>query len=163
MKRIAVCPGSFDPITLGHVDLIRRATRLFDHVIVAVAADAQKQHVFSVDERVEMAIAACEDLSNLTVHSLEGLLVQFCRQHQATAIVKGLRSAADMPHEMQMQAINADLAPEIETVFVPASASTAHICASMVRWLSQLGVDISCYVPPMVAEQLALKYGNPAQ
>lgn len=162
MNRTAVCPGSFDPITVGHVDLVRRAARLFDGVIVAVAADAQKQHVFPLNERVEMAHAACADLDGVTVQSFEGLLVEFCRRHGATAIVKGLRGAADMAHEAQMQAINADLAPEIETVFLAASAQTAHISASMVRWLSDLGVDVSAYVPPKVAQRLAAKSGKRA-
>ncbi len=155
-KRIAVCPGSFDPITLGHVDLVRRAAGLFDQLIVAVAVtvDAEKRHTFSLDERVGMAAAACADIANVTVESFCGLLVDYCRQQGAVAIVKGLRTAGDMPHEMQMQAVNADLAPDIETVFVLASAQYAHMSSSMVKWLNELGVDVSSYVPDNVAARL---------
>ena len=153
-KRIAVCPGSFDPITLGHVDLVRRAAGLFDQLIVAVTVDAEKRHSFSLDERVEMATAACADIANVTVESFCGLLVDYCRQQGAVAIVKGLRTAGDMAHEMQMQAVNADLAPEIETVLLLASAQYAHMSSSMVKWLNELGVDVSSYVPDNVAARL---------
>lgn len=163
MNRIAVCPGSFDPITLGHVDLVRRASRLFDRVIVAIAADAQKQHTFALEERVEMAQAACDELEGVAVEGFDGLLVEFCRQRDATAIVKGLRSTADLSHEAQMQAVNAELAPQIETVFLLAPAQTAYISASMVRWLHDLGVDVSGYVPPGVAQRLAARSGKSAQ
>ncbi len=157
-KRIAVCPGSFDPITLGHVDLVRRAARLFDELIVAVAADAEKHHRFSLDERVEMVREACDDIADVTVEGFSGLLVEFCRRQGAAAIVKGIRTTADMPHELQMQAVNADLAPEIETVFLAASAQYAHMSSTMVKWLSDLGADVSGYVPAGVA--LRLKPGK---
>ncbi len=139
------------------MDLVRRAAGLFDQVIVAVAAtvDADKRHSFALDERVEMVTAACADMANVTVESFDGLLVDYCRQHGAVAIVKGLRTAGDMAYEMQMQAVNADLAPEIETVFVLASAQYAHMSSSMIKWLNQLGADVSSYVPASVAARLS--------
>jgi len=153
-KRIAVCPGSFDPITLGHLDIIRRAAGLFDQVIVAVARDARKSHMLSLDERVRLAEAACADVANVTVEPFDGLLVGFCVQRRAVAIVKGIRNLSDMPDEAQMQAINADLAPGVETVFLTASAQWAHVSSSMVRWLNELDADISRYVPEAVAHRL---------
>lgn len=153
-KRIAVCPGSFDPITLGHIDIVRRAARLFDRVIVAVARDARKSHMLDVDERVRLASAACADIHGVTVEPFEGLLVQFCAEREAVAIVKGLRNLSDMPDEAQMQAINADLAPGLETVFLIASARWAHVSSSMVRWLNELDADVSPYVPQAVAQRL---------
>ncbi len=153
-KRIAVCPGSFDPITLGHVDIIRRAANLFDQVIVAVARDARKSHMLSIDERVELAEAACAGIVNVIVEPFEGLLVAFCVQRRAVAIVKGVRNLSDVPDEAQMQAINADLAPGVETVFLIASAQWAHVSSSMVRWLNELDADVSRYVPEAVAHRL---------
>ena len=153
-KRTAVCPGSFDPITLGHLDIIARAARLFDTVIVAVAHDARKHHMFDIEERVGLAVAACADIGNVTVEAFDGLLVDFCTARDAAAIVKGLRRSSDMPDEVQMQAINADLAPGVETVFLMAAAQYAHISSSMVRWLGELGADVSRYVPEAVAARL---------
>ena len=153
-KRIAVCPGSFDPMTLGHLAIVRRAAALFDDIIVAVAEDAEKQHSFGIDERVEMARGACAGISNVTVEAFSGLLAEYCRRRGVTAIVKGLRGHSDIDYELQMQAINADLAPGIETVFLMASETGAHISSGMVKWLSGLGADVSGYVPGNVDERL---------
>ncbi|HCU36334.1 MAG TPA: pantetheine-phosphate adenylyltransferase [Armatimonadetes bacterium] len=153
-KRIAVCPGSFDPITLGHVDIIRRAANLFDQVIVAVAQDARKSHMLSIDERVELAEAACAGIVNVIVEPFEGLLVEYCVRRRAVAIVKGIRNLSDIPDEAQMQAVNADLAPGVETLFLIASPQWAHISSSMVRWLNELDADVSRYVPEAVAHWL---------
>ncbi len=153
-KCIAVCPGSFDPITLGHVALVQRAANLFDEVIVAVAEEAEKQHTFGIDERVEMARGACAGMEKVTAEAFSGLLAEYCRRRGATAIVKGLRGRCDIDHELQMQAVNADLAPGVETVFLMSLTEGAHISSSMVKWLSGLGVDVSGYVPESVAERL---------
>ena len=153
-NRIAVCPGSFDPITLGHLALVRRAANLFDEVIVAVAQDAEKQHTFSVDERVEMATGASAGIENVTVEPFSGLLADYCRRRAVTVIVKGLRGRSDTDHELQMQAVNADLAPGVETIFLMALTEGAYISSSMVKWLSGLGADVSGYVPENVAERL---------
>lgn len=156
----AICPGSFDPFTLGHRDIIERASTLFDEVIVAIAEDAQKHHVFTVDERVEMAAAACADIAGVSVEAFDGLLVEYCRSRDAVAIVKGLRGSEDLPHEQQMAQINSRLAPEIQTVFLLASPQYSHIRSSMIRWAAQLGADMSSYLPPNVAERLQQKYSG---
>jgi len=153
-KRIAVCPGSFDPITLGHLAIVQRAAALFDEVIIAVAEDAEKRHTFGIDERVELATDASGDIENVTVESFSGLLANYCERRGVTAIVKGLRGHCDIDHELQMQTVNKNLAPGVETVFLMALTEVAHISSSMVKWLASLGADVSGYVPENVAERL---------
>ncbi len=153
-ERIAVCPGSFDPITLGHVDIIRRAARLFDVVVVGVATDAQKSHMLDIDERVQLAELACADIDGVRVEAFSGLLVDFCQQMRAAAIVKGIRDSSDIAGESRMHAINAELAPGVETVFLIAVPQLAHVSSSMVRWLNELDADVSRYVPEAVAQRL---------
>lgn len=156
-ERIAICPGSFDPMTNGHLDIIRRAARLFDRVIVAVAGDAEKKHMSALEKRLIMVAAACEGLENVTAEAFDGLLVAFCNERNGIAIVKGLRTTDDISHEAQMALMNSELAPDIETVFLLSRPQNAHISSTMVRWLSELGADISGYVPARVAEQLTAR------
>lgn len=153
-ERIAVCPGSFDPFTLGHLDIIRRAADLFERVIVAVAEDAQKDHEFSISERVEMAEDACAGIPGVSVEAFAGLLVDFCRDSDATAIVKGLRGPEDLSHEQQMEQINRSLEPQLQTIFLLAAPEHSHIRSSMIRWAAQLGADVSEYLPDNVAKRL---------
>lgn len=153
-ERIAVCPGSFDPFTLGHLDIVRRAADLFDGVIVAVAEDANKDHSFSTSERVEMAEEACAGIPGVSVEAFEGLLVEFCRDRDATAIVKGLRGPEDLSYEQQMEQINRSLEPKLQTIFLLAAPEHSHIRSSMIRWAAQLGADVSEYLPASVAKRL---------
>jgi len=140
------------------MDIIRRAAKIFDTVIVAVATDGQKDYLFNSEERVKMATQACGDIDNVMVEDFDGLLIKYCQRRQASVIVKGLRSSADMPDERQMQQINAMLAPDIETVFLLASPQYAHISSNMIKWVSELGGDISAYLPPNVAAKLKQKF-----
>ena len=156
-ERIAICPGSFDPITNGHLDIIRRAARLFDRVIVAVAGDAEKSHMCPLEERLAMTSEACAGLTNVTAEAFEGLLVTFCREREAIAIIKGLRTTDDISHEAQMALMNSELAPEIDTAFLLSRPQNAHISSTMVRWLIELDADISGYVPASVAKRIATR------
>lgn len=119
--RRAVCPGSFDPVTNGHVDIIGRASRLFDEVVVATGTNPSKSRMFSPEERLEMLREACADLPNVRVQGFTGLLTTFCQENDIHAVVKGLRAVSDFDYELQMAQMNASLAPEVETVFVPTS------------------------------------------
>ena len=151
--RIAVCPGSFDPVTLGHLDVVRRGTQLFDEVIVAVATNAGKQTLFTVAERVELARAAVASLPSVRVALVPGLLVDFCRDIGATALLKGLRGGGDYDAELPMALMNRHLTG-IETVFLPADRSVAHIASSLVKDVARYGGPVEDLVPPGVAEVL---------
>ncbi|MCL3860541.1 pantetheine-phosphate adenylyltransferase [Actinotalea sp. K2] len=150
---IAVCPGSFDPITLGHLDVIRRGARLFDEVVVGVATNTSKTAVLEVAERVELASRAVADLPGVRVVEVPGLLVDLCREIGATVLLKGLRGGADYDAELPMALMNRHLTG-IETVFVPADRSVAHIASSLVKDVARHGGQIADLVPPGVAEAL---------
>lgn len=154
VEHIAVCPGSFDPITEGHLDVIRRAACLFGRVIVAVAEEADKQHLFSVEERVEMARLACQGLAKVEVDSFTGLVVEYARQEGAVALVKGLRAVSDFEHEMQMALMNRNLAEGVHTIFLVTHSNYAFLSSSLVKEICRLGGDIDDLVPPVVAQQL---------
>lgn len=157
---MAVCPGSFDPITLGHVDVVERARRLFGEVIVAVASNAAKSHLFSTDQRVSLARAALAHLDGVTVVPVHGLLAQFCADQGAVAIVKGLRGSADFDQEMAMSLMNRHLSG-IETVFIMGDPSLNHVASSMVKDVARNGGDIADLVPAEVARAIANTYGRP--
>lgn len=161
--RLALFPGSFDPITSGHVDLIRRATRLFDRVHVAVLVNPGKQTVFTVDERVEMIRDACRGLAGVDVGAFEGLVVDYARALGAVAIVRGLRSGADFDYEQPMIAMNAHLNADVESVCLLASAATVHISSRLVKEVVRLGGSVSEMVTPLVearlTERLAARKG----
>ncbi len=154
MKRIAVYPGTFDPITNGHVDVMERAAKLFDQLIVAIAKSARKTPYFSLSERLSMTSDSLAQLNNVEVVSFEGLLVDFARAHQATFILRGLRAVSDFDYEFQLAGMNRAMAAEIETIFLPATEETANISATMVREIMSLGGDVSPFVPPKVVERL---------
>ena len=154
MEVIAYCPGSFDPLTNGHLDIIERAARLFGAVIVGVAVDAEKDHLFSAQERLELCRAACAHLPNVSVQTFSGLLVEAARQAGATLIIKGLRQAQDLAHEAPMAAMNRRLCPAIETVFLLADPAQAFVSSSLVKWVCSMGGDITAHVPAVVAQQL---------
>ncbi len=149
----AVCPGSFDPVTHGHIDIVARAARLFDEVVVGVLVNPAKQGLFTVDERVSMLREVTSDLSGVRVESFEGLLVDFCRDRGITAIVKGLRAVTDFDYELQMAQMNSRLAG-IETVFVPTSPEWSFLASSLVKEVAAHGGDVSGLVPPSVLVRL---------
>lgn len=156
MKTV-VCPGSFDPITNGHLDIIQRASGLFDRVIVLVAFNAAKQSVFTVEERKEMIRRATADLPNVEVDAFDGLLVDYIREHRASAIVKGLRALSDFEYEFQMALTNRKLLPDCETIFFTTSGENMYLSSSIVRQVCRLGGDISGFVPSCVQEEIIQK------
>lgn len=154
MNRIAVYPGSFDPITYGHIDLIQRAAQLFDQVIVSVANNTRKTTWLSVSQRISLVKEALMDYPAVTVKECQGVIVDFARQHRAIAIVRGLRTAADYENEFQLAGMNRQMAPEIATLFLPASSEYAFISATLVREIVMLGGDVANFVPDVVMRRL---------
>jgi pantetheine-phosphate adenylyltransferase len=152
----AVCPGSFDPVTNGHVDIFRRAAGLFDELIVATGSNISKSRMFQPEERLEMLREACADLPNVTVMGFTGLIVDFCREVDAQAIVKGLRGGNDYEYELPMAQMNAHLTG-VETVFVPTTASLGYISSSLVKEVASLGGDVADLVPAAVLDRLTEK------
>ena len=150
----AVCPGTFDPVTHGHVDIVTRAARLFDEVIVAIGVNASKNRLFTADERIEMLRRATSHLDNVRVDGFTGLVTAYCVEQGANAIVKGLRSGGDFGYELQMAQMNARLAPGVETVFLPTAAGHAFVSSSLVKEVASLGGDVSAHVPAFVLEAL---------
>lgn len=157
MNQKAVYPGTFDPITLGHEDLIRRAARLFDTLIVAVADSATKRPFFTREERVEMAREVVRDLSNVRVMGFSGLLMKFVQEHGARVVIRGLRAASDFEYEFQLAGMNRGLYPDVETLFLTPGEQYMFVSATIVREISILGGDVSKFVPPLVAKRLAAK------
>ena len=151
----AVCPGSFDPVTNGHLDIIARASGLFDDVLVGVLVNEAKQGLFTIDERVELLASSIDDagLGNVAVVSFSGLLVDFCRDNDVAAIVKGLRAVGDFDFELQMAQMNKSLAG-VDTVFVPTDPEWSFLASSLVKEVARFGGDITRFVPPKVAERL---------
>lgn len=150
----AICPGSFDPITMGHLDVIIRASRMYDRVVVGVADNKGKKTLFSLEERAKMVTGALPAADNIEVRVFDSLLVDFARKNDATVIVRGLRAVSDFEHEFQMAQLNRKLNPSIETVFVMASPEYAYLSSSAVREIAQYGGCVKGLVPPNVEEQL---------
>jgi len=148
--KIAVYPGTFDPITNGHTDLVARATKLFDRVIVAVAKDTGKDPVCGIDERVQLAEVSLAGIEHAEVVPFEGLLVEFCRRHNASIVLRGLRAVSDFEFEFQLASMNRRLAPDIETVFLTPAEQHAFISSTLVREIARLGGDVSEFVHPEV-------------
>ena len=154
MKKIAIYPGSFDPITNGHVDLIKRASKLFDEVIIAITQNANKSSFLSIDDRVTAAENSIRSLENTRVLSFNSLLVDFAREHNAQIIIRGLRAVSDFEYEFQLSGMNKRLNSEIETLFMTPSEEFANISSSLVREILMLGGDISPFVPTEVKKIL---------
>lgn len=150
---IAVCPGSFDPITLGHLDVVRRAAAMFDEVVVGVATNSSKQAVFTAEERVALVRSALSTTPEVRVEQVPGLLVDFCRQIGATVLVKGLRNGADLDAELPMALMNRHLTG-VETVFVPSDRSVVHISSSVVKDVARHGGPVDDLLPPGVGDAL---------
>ena len=159
MKRIAVYPGSFDPITKGHEDLIHRSLEFVDQLIVAVAVNVSKQPLFSLDERVALIQAAVSD-TRVDVQSFEGLLAEFAKTVGASVIVRGLRAVSDFEYEFQMALMNRNLAPKIETVFLVPAFDLTYLSSSLVREVARFGGDVSPLVHPAVQKALKRKFAK---
>ena len=151
--RRAVCPGSFDPVTHGHLDIVGRAAALFDEVVVAAGVNPSKSRLFSPEERLGMLEQACAPWPNVRVDGFTGLLTDFCTEHGIHAIVKGLRAVSDFDYELQMAQMNASLT-EVETVFIPTSPEYSFLASSLVKEVARGGGDVSGLVPDFVLEQM---------
>jgi pantetheine-phosphate adenylyltransferase len=157
--RRAVCPGSFDPITLGHLDIISRASAHFDHVVIAVLENRTKSSLFTVDERIEMIRETTAHLSNVSVDSWSGLLVEYCKSNSIQAIVKGLRAVTDFDYELQMAQVNLQ-GSGVETMFMATSPVHSFLSSSLVKELAHYGGDVSTMVPASINAALKLRVGG---
>ena len=160
-KRRAVCPGSFDPVTLGHLDIVGRASGLFDEVVVAVLVNERKQGMFTVDERIAMLRETTADLPNVVVDSFHGLLVDYCTANDVRAIVKGLRAVTDFDYELQMAQMNQRLS-RIDTLFMPTTPEFSFLSSSLVKEVAAFGGDVSHLLPTSVHEQLLARLAERA-
>ena len=156
----AICPGSFDPITVGHIDLIARSSKLFERVVIAVLANSAKNLLFSADERVDMIKASTADLTNVEVITFDGLLADLASQYMPAVLVKGVRTTFDFEYELQMSAINRGLNPELDTIFIPCDPAYSHVSSTVVRELALHGGDISFYVTASVGQAVKNKFKN---
>jgi pantetheine-phosphate adenylyltransferase len=158
--KIAICPGSFDPVTHGHLDIIRRAAAMFDKVIVVVMTNSNKVPMFSREERMDFLRRATRDIPHVEVDTYGGLLADYAREKQATAIVKGLRAMSDFEYEFQMALTNRKLNPHVETAFLTTTAEHMYLSSSLVKQVAQLGGDITGFVPDCIAEDILRKNGR---
>jgi len=158
MSFVAVYAGSFDPVTLGHVDLIERSASLFDEVVVAVGLHATKKALFTPEERVALLREVASHVKNVRIESFDGLLIHFCERIGARAIVRGLRAVTDFEYELQIAHANADIQPRIDTVFLPTRTNYGFVSASLVREIASHGADVSHYAPGPVCEALKRKF-----
>ncbi|MEY4630242.1 MAG: hypothetical protein RIQ81_362 [Pseudomonadota bacterium] len=156
--RTAIYAGSFDPVTLGHVDVISRAAKLFDRLVIAIGRNQSKPPLFSVDERIEMISQVCKKWPHVEVRSFTGLAVDFARKEGGLALVRGLRTEVDFVYEMQMALMNRHLSGDLETIFIPTAQEFGHVSSSLVREVASLGGDVSSLVPPSVAKKISEKF-----
>jgi pantetheine-phosphate adenylyltransferase len=155
----AIYPGSFDPVTYGHIDIIRRAADIFDHLTVSVLNNKVKTPLFSVEERVNIIQEVTKDIPNVSVASYEGLLVEYCKQNDAGVIIRGLRAITDFEYELQLAQTNRKLGDDVDTIFLTTSLEYAYLSSSTVKEVASFGGDISKFVPPFIAEKVYEKYG----
>jgi pantetheine-phosphate adenylyltransferase len=168
MSRTALYAGSFDPVTNGHLDVIRAACRLADRLVIAIGTHPGKQPLFSVEDRLEMLHKVCEPIARkekvaIDTTTFNGLVVAAAKRAGATLLVRGLRDGTDFNYEMQMAGMNGEMAPKIQTVFLPASPATRPITATLVRQIASMGGDVSAFVPAAVAAQLKKKFAGKAR
>jgi pantetheine-phosphate adenylyltransferase len=154
MMKIAICPGSFDPVTLGHLDIINRSRKVFDQTIVAVLVNPEKNTLFTVDERITLLKRCTKDMEDVEVVSFDGLLADYARDRHVTAIVKGLRALSDFEYEFQMALTNKVLNPNLETMFLTTSAENMFLSSSIVKQIAGFGGDISNFVPECILEDI---------
>jgi pantetheine-phosphate adenylyltransferase len=154
-----VCPGSFDPVTNGHVDVIGRAASLFDEVVVAVLVNVAKQGLFELDERIDMLRTVCADIPNVRVESFRGLLVDYARERDITAVVKGLRAVTDFDYELQMAQMNHRLTG-LETLFMPTNPEYSYLSSSLIKEVASYGGDVSGLVPDAVLDRVYRRLGG---
>lgn len=154
MQKKVICPGSFDPVTLGHVDIIRRASRMFDHVVVGVLNNVAKTPSFSTEERIALLRKTLNGIDNVEVVGFDGLLAQYAKDNNITAIVKGLRAVSDFEYEFQQALTNKKLNPELETVFLTCNSDYMYLSSSIVKQVASLGGDISPFVPECVHDEI---------
>jgi pantetheine-phosphate adenylyltransferase len=159
-RALAVYAGSFDPATLGHLDLIERAAALFDNVIVAIGVHPTKSPLFSADERKSLIVSIASHIPNVVVDSFDGLLIEYCASKNASVIVRGLRVTTDFEYELQIAHANADLRPNIDTIFLPTRTKHGFVSASLVREIASHGGDVSRYAPKVVCEALVKKFAK---
>lgn len=155
--RIAICPGSFDPVTYGHIDIFRRATEMFDHVIVGVFNNVAKKSLFSMEERVQLLKDATKDIENISIDSFAGLLPEYAHMKKAKFIVRGLRDANDFLYEFPRAMLVKNIAPDLETIFLTTNSLYYHVSSSAIRELVQFGGSITNYVPPCVEDAVIAK------
>lgn len=160
MKRIAVYPGTFDPVTNGHLDLVERSLRIFDEIIVAVAANPKKKPVFSLEERIGMFKEVTAQYENLIIEGFDGLLVDYIKKKNAVGIIRGLRAVSDFEYEMQMALMNRRLDNTIETVFLMPNEEYSFITSTIVKEAASYGGDVSTLVPKVIVERLKKKFGK---
>ena len=156
----AVFPGSFDPPTNGHLDIIQRASKLFDNLDVVISVNPNKQYMFSEDERLEMLSQLLKDYKNVQIHVWEGLIVNYAKEHGAKVLIRGIRSANDFSYEFELAHMNQNLNPQIETMFLPSKEKWGVVKSSSIKELALFGGDISRMVPPLVEEALKKKLNN---
>jgi pantetheine-phosphate adenylyltransferase len=158
MSRVAVYPGSFDPLTKGHLDIVQRASKIFEHVIVAVSNNPAKKHTFSVSERIDMVEHAVRDLPNVDVDTFSGLLVDYMKLKKAHVLIRGMRVVSDMDYEFQLASFNRRLYKDVETVFLMPDDQYTYLAASMVKEVARLGAPVDAFVTPYVGRRLKLKF-----
>lgn len=158
MQSTVICPGSFDPVTLGHIDIIRRASKMFDKVIVAVLVNLAKTPSFTIEERIGFLKQVVGDIENVEVVGFDGLLADYARERGATAVVKGLRAVSDFEYEFQMALTNKKLNPDLDTVFLTSDSQYMYLSSSIVRQVASLGGDISNFVPACIHEEVLSRF-----
>lgn len=155
MENTVICPGSFDPVTLGHIDIISRASKMFSRVIVAVLSNpAKDKSSFSIDERINLLKKSTANLNNIEIVSFEGLLAEYAKNRNVKTIVKGLRAVSDFEYEFQMSLTNKNLNPDLETIFLTSEAKYMYLSSSMVKQVASLGGDIKGFVPDCVLDEI---------
>lgn len=158
--RVGIYPGSFDPVTMGHLDIIMRASKLVDHLIIGVLNNSKKTPLFTTDERVEFLETVTKDIPNVTIEAYRGLLVDFADERQASIIVRGLRAITDFEYELQLAQTNHKLNPRVDTVFLTTSVEYAYLSSSTIREIASFGGDIQQFVPSCVVQAVYDKYNN---
>ncbi|NGP44360.1 pantetheine-phosphate adenylyltransferase [Bacillaceae bacterium SIJ1] len=160
MDKIAVCPGSFDPVTYGHLDIIQRGTKVFDHIYVAVLNNQSKQPLFSVDERLELLREATDAFANVSIEQHGGLLTDYAKQKNAQVILRGLRAVSDFEYEMKIATANKMLAEDVETFFMMTNSQYSFLSSSTVKEIAQYGANVDQLVPQNVSEALKAKFSR---